>query len=75
MNRDTMLQITEKSDTLDTKACDLAPQHADIALGTLHGATEDAPYAEAENRAVLRKIDWFLLPWVILNHVCQRRPC
>ncbi|RMZ42096.1 hypothetical protein CA14_010594 [Aspergillus flavus] len=66
-----MLQITEKSDTLDTKACDLAPQHADIALGTLHGATEDAPYAEAENRAVLRKIDWFLLPWLMGTYLIQ----
>ncbi|KAE8140490.1 major facilitator superfamily domain-containing protein [Aspergillus pseudotamarii] len=67
-----MSQIgTEKSDTLDTKACDLAPQHPDIALGTLHGTTEDAPYTEAENRTVLRKIDWFLLPWLMGTYLIQ----
>ena len=67
-NRDTMLQIdTEKSDTLDTKACDLAPQQPDIAQGTVHGTAENSPYTEAENRTVLRKIDWFLLPWVLIG--------
>ncbi|GAB1201500.1 hypothetical protein APSETT445_000074 [Aspergillus pseudonomiae] len=63
-----MLQIdTEKPDTLDTKACDLAPQQPDIAQGTVHRTAENSPYTEAENRTVLRKIDWFLLPWVLIG--------
>ncbi|KAB8254209.1 major facilitator superfamily domain-containing protein [Aspergillus pseudonomiae] len=67
-----MLQIdTEKSDTLDTKACDLAPQQPDIAQGTVHGTAENSPYTEAENRTVLRKIDWFLLPWLMGTYLIQ----
>ncbi|KAE8154376.1 major facilitator superfamily domain-containing protein [Aspergillus avenaceus] len=61
---------SEKELRVDANEYDKAPP-ADIAQGTLQGTTDHLTYTDAENKAVLRKIDFFLLPLMMVTYCIQ----